>query len=116
SEKLLFDILNCHDTIKFMKHDVIINKRDLEQFCVRHHITKLSFFGSILRDDFNEKSDVDVLVEFEKGHVPGFFKLIEMEDELSVILGGRKPDIRTSEDLSRYFRKEVVESALVQYD
>ena len=99
-----------------MKYDVVINKRDLEQFCVRHYIKKLSFFGSILRDDFNEKSDVDVLVEFENGHVPGFFKLTEMEDELSGILGGRKIDIRTLEDLSRYFRKEVLESALVQYD
>jgi len=99
-----------------MKYDVVINKLDLEKFCVRHYIKKLSLFGSILRDDFNEKSDVDVLVEFENGHVPGFFKLTEMEDELSGILGGRKTDIRTSEDLSRYFRKEVLESALVQYD
>jgi predicted nucleotidyltransferase len=99
-----------------MIHDIIINHQDLEQFCVRHHIVKLSLFGSVLRDDFNNESDVDVLVEFAKGRVPGFFMLADMEDELSVILGGRKPDIRTSEDLSRYFRKEVLDSALVQYN
>ena len=99
-----------------MKSDVIINRQDLERFCERNHIQKLSLFGSIVRNDFNEKSDVDVLVEFEKDHVPGFFKLAEMEEELSIITGGRKPDIRTSEDLSRYFRKEVLKNALVQYD
>lgn len=99
-----------------MKINITINNKELEKFCERNHIAKLSFFGSVLRDDFNEKSDVDVLVEFEKGHVPGFFRLAEMEDELSAILEGRRADIRTSEDLSRYFRKDVIENALVQYD
>ncbi len=99
-----------------MIHDVIINHRELEQFCMRHHIIRLSLFGSVLRDDFNDQSDIDVLVEFQKGNVPGFFRLADMEDELSGILGGRKPDIRTSEDLSRYFRKEVMDNALVQYN
>ncbi|HOT47267.1 MAG TPA: nucleotidyltransferase domain-containing protein [Spirochaetota bacterium] len=99
-----------------MKIGIAINNQELAHFCVRNHITKLSFFGSVLRDDFNEQSDVDVLVEFKKGHVPGFFRLAEMEDELSAIMGGRRADIRTSEDLNRYFRNDVVENALVQYD
>jgi uncharacterized protein len=99
-----------------MKIGVNINQQELKRFCRRNHIEKLSLFGSVLREDFNEQSDVDVLVQFKGGHVPGFFKLMEMEEELSEILGGRKADIRTSEDLSRYFRKEVVENALVQYD
>ncbi|HNW28485.1 MAG TPA: nucleotidyltransferase domain-containing protein [Spirochaetota bacterium] len=99
-----------------MKIGITVNNQEIEYFCARNHIVKLSFFGSVLRDDFNEKSDVDVLVEFEKGHVPGFFRLAEMEDELSALMGGRRVDIRTSEDLSRYFRKDVVENALVQYD
>lgn len=99
-----------------MKIGITINNQELEHFCLRNHIIKLSFFGSVLRDDFNEKSDVDVLVEFEQGHVPGFFRLAEMEDELSILLDGRRADIRTSEDLSRYFRKEVVDNAMVQYD
>lgn len=84
-------------------------------FCKKHHIRKLSLFGSILRDDFKSDSDVDVLVEFESGHVPSFFKLFDMEDELSAVFSGRKVDIRTPEDLSRYFRYRVMASAAVQY-
>lgn len=86
----------------------------IAEFCRRNHIRKLSFFGSVLRSNFSSSSDVDVLVEFEPGHVPGFITLSGMEIELSEIIG-RKVDLRTPEDLSRYFRKEVVESADVQY-
>ncbi|MCD6335907.1 MAG: nucleotidyltransferase family protein [Candidatus Latescibacteria bacterium] len=84
-------------------------------FCHRNHIRKLALFGSVLREDFRPDSDVDVLVEFEAGHVPGFFRLASMERELSPLLGGRKADVRTPQDLSRYFRDEVVASAEVQY-
>lgn len=87
----------------------------LASFCKSHHILKLSLFGSVLRDDFRSDSDVDVLVEFEPGKTPGFFRLFDMEDELSVILGGRKVDMRTPEDLSRYFRQRVLDTAVVQY-
>lgn len=83
-------------------------------FCRRRHIRRLSLFGSILRDDFRPDSDVDVLVEFEEGRVPGLITLSGMEIELGELIG-RKVDMRTPEDLSRYFRKEVVESAEVQY-
>ncbi|MDI6808577.1 MAG: nucleotidyltransferase family protein [Candidatus Eisenbacteria bacterium] len=84
-------------------------------FCKKHHILRLSLYGSVLRDDFGLESDVDVLVEFETGHVPSFFRLFDMEDELSVMLGGRKVDLRTPEDLSRYFRRNVLATAVVKY-
>ena len=80
----------------------------IASFCKKHHIRKLSIFGSVLRDDFGPNSDIDILVEFEPGKTPGFFHLFDMEEELSAILGGRKVDIRTPEDLSHYFREEVL--------
>ena len=92
-----------------------IPKDRIALFCKKYHMVKLSLFGSVLRDDFRPDSDLDVLVEFEIGKVPSFFQLFDMEDELSAILGGRKVDLRTPEDLSRYFREEVLSKALVQY-
>ncbi len=75
----------------------------------------LSLFGSVLREDFSPDSDVDVLIEFEDGHAPGLLGIARMERELSAILGGRKIDLRTPEDLSRYFRQDVLAAAEVQY-
>lgn len=86
----------------------------IADFCREHYITKLAFFGSILTDRFGPDSDVDVLVEFAPAHVPGLIALSAMERELSQILG-RKADMRTPRDLSRYFRDEVVRNAVVQY-
>ena len=94
---------------------IAVPKDDIAGFCQRWNVRRLAFFGSVLRDDFGPHSDIDVLVEFEPGHVPGFFRLLEMEDELSVLLGGRKVDLRTPEDLSRYFRADVISHAVVQY-
>ena len=91
------------------------SKDTIAAFCRRHHIRKLAFFGSVLRDDFTADSDIDVLVEFEPGHIPGFFRLVDMECELSSLFGGRKVDLRTPQDLSRYFRDEVLAQAEVQY-
>jgi uncharacterized protein with HEPN domain len=68
-----------------------------------------------MRDDFGPDSDVDVLVEFERDHTPGLITLAGMEIELSGILG-RKADIRTPADLSRYFRQDVIEKALMIYE
>jgi predicted nucleotidyltransferase len=84
-------------------------------FCRRHHIRKLSLFGSVLRDDFRPDSDVDVLVEFEEGKSPGLIRLAGMELELSEMLGGRKVDMNTPQCLSRYFRDRVKAEAEVQY-
>ena len=94
---------------------IAIPKEPLAQFCHRHHIRKLSICGSALREDFHPDSDVDVLVEFEPGHVPGLIRLAGMELELSALLGGRKVDMNTPRCLSRYFRDEVLAQAKVQY-
>lgn len=84
-------------------HDRIV------EFCHRHHIRLLAFFGSVLRDDFTPDSDVDVLVEFAPGKTPGF-AFFSMEEELSEILG-RRVDLRTPNELSKYFKDEVLAEA-----
>lgn len=90
--------------------------RDLiEDFCRRHHISRLSLFGSYLREGFGPDSDIDFLVEFEEGSKIGYFELADMERELSDLLDGRRVDLRTPNELSRYFREEVMAEAEVQY-
>jgi predicted nucleotidyltransferase len=88
----------------------------IAEFCRRRHIRKLSVFGSALREDFRPDSDVDLLVEFEPAQRVGFFEMVRMERELSQLMDGRKIDLRTPEDLSRYFRRDVMAGAKVQYD
>src|SRR5208337_5318995 len=83
-------------------------------FCQRHRIRKLALFGSVLREDFRPDSDVDVLVEFEPGHTVGLLRMAGLEIELSEALG-RKVDLRTPAELSRYFRDEVARTSEVQY-
>lgn len=95
-------------------NEISLPKDRLDEFCRNNHISKLSLFGSVLRDDFGPDSDVDVLVEFEEGHTPGFFGLARLQQELSGLFG-REVDLRTPQDLSRYFRDEVTGSAAVQY-
>jgi predicted nucleotidyltransferase len=90
-----------------------LSKDAIADFCRRHHIRKLALFGSILRDDFRPDSDIDVLVEFEPGHIPGF-AFFAMEDELSELLG-RKVDLHTRKFLSPYFRDKVQAEAEIQY-
>ncbi len=84
------------------------------EFCQHNHINRLSLFGSILRSDFRPDSDIDLLVEFMPGQRIGFFELAGMEIELTELLG-RKVDLRTPEELSHYFRQEVLDSAQVLY-
>lgn len=83
-------------------------------FCRKNHIRKLSVFGSATRGELGPESDLDILVEFEPDHTPGLFSIVRMEMELSETLG-RKVDLRTPEDLSPYFRDEVMASAELQY-
>jgi predicted nucleotidyltransferase len=92
---------------------IAIPRDRIEAFCQRNHIRRLSLFGSVLRDDFRPDSDVDVLVEFEPGHVPGL-AFFGMEEELSEILG-RKVDLNTPNFLSPYFRNEALSAAEDQY-
>jgi len=95
---------------------VRLNKEQIAAFCRERHIKRLSVFGSALRSDFRPESDIDLLVEFEPGHTPGLFGIARMERELSALFDGRKADLRTPEDLSRYFRQEVVEQAEMAYE
>ena len=84
-------------------------------FCVRNHIRKLSLFGSVLTPRFSDESDIDMLVEFVPGQGPGLLGIVRMERELSDLVG-RKVDLRTPRDLSRYFRDTVVANAVLQYE
>jgi predicted nucleotidyltransferase len=94
--------------------NISIPRDRIADFCRQHHIRKLSLFGSVLRGDFRPDSDVDMLVEFEPGYRIGLIRLAGVEIELSQLLG-RKVDLRTPAELSRYFRQEVVGSAEVLY-
>jgi predicted nucleotidyltransferase len=91
-----------------------IPQAQIAEFCQRHHIRQLALFGSILRDDFTPQSDIDILVQFEPGHTPGF-AFIDLQDQLSKLLG-RTVDLNTPQDLSRYFRDQVMAEAEVIYD
>ncbi len=98
-----------------MKAKFSIPHDRLESFCRSHGIGRLAIFGSALREDFEPDSDIDLLVEFDPTQIPTLFDIAAMEEDLSVIFGGRKVDLRTPEDLSRYFRDEVLAQAEVQY-
>ncbi|HUV05214.1 MAG TPA: nucleotidyltransferase family protein [Armatimonadota bacterium] len=97
-----------------MSLHIHVNPEQIADFCRRNHIRRLAFFGSVLTDEFRPDSDVDVLVEFEPNYRVGLLRMAEMEIELSRIIG-QKADMRTPNDLSRYFRDEVVAKAEVQY-
>jgi len=97
-----------------MVTDLSMDRRTLAEFCRRHHIRRLALFGSVLRPDFRPDSDVDVLVEFEPGHKAGLIRMAGIENELSDLFG-RKVDLRTPSELSRYFRQEILSEAEVLY-
>ncbi len=93
---------------------LVIPKGQIAEFCRRNHIRQLALFGSVLREDFNPDSDIDVLVEFEPGHVPGL-ALIRMQDELSAMLGGRQVDLVTPKFLHPRIRDRVLAEMEIQY-
>jgi uncharacterized protein len=96
-----------------MSPRIPVDATAIAEFCRQHHIRRLAFFGSVLRDDFRPDSDVDVLVEFEPGHLPGF-GFIRVERELSHLLG-RQVDLVTPGFLNRRIRDKVLASAEVQF-
>ena len=97
-----------------MSAHIQLDPEFIAEFCRRHHVQRLSLFGSVLTDRFRPESDVDFLIEFEPEDTPGFFALARMQFELEAVVG--KPvDLRTPRDLSRHFREEVLRSAEVQY-
>lgn len=98
-----------------MNSQIPIPRDRITSFCQERGIKWLAIFGSALRSDFGPDSDIDVLVEFETDRTPGFLGIARMERELSDLFGKRKVDLRTPEDLSRYFRQKVLAEAEVQY-
>jgi len=96
-----------------VKGNIRLPRNKIAEFCRRNRIQKLSLFGSALRGELRDDSDIDLLVEFEPGHVPGL-AFFAMENELSEILG-RKVDLNTPQFLSRYFREQVLAEAELQY-
>jgi uncharacterized protein len=95
---------------------VFANDEALKAICRRYRIRRLSLFGSTLNGTKRPDSDMDLLVEFEPGAKPGLFTMAEIELQLSPLLGQRKVDLRTAEDLSRYFRDEIIRTAEAQYE
>lgn len=92
-----------------------VEQEQLSEFCRRHGVRRLLLFGSVLTERFTDSSDIDVLVEFQPGVRVGFLRMAAMERELSGLFGGRKVDLRTPNELSPYFRDEVLRTAQVQY-
>ena len=96
------------------KIKITVPKEEISQLCEKHHVLRLSFFGSVISDSFSPESDIDVLVEFSPEHIPGL-AFFDIQNELSQLLG-RKVDLNTPNFLSPYFRKEVQKMAEVQYE
>jgi predicted nucleotidyltransferase len=98
-----------------MRLQIGLSQGQIAAFCRRRQIRKLSFFGSVLRDDFTPASDIDVLVEFQPGARVGLITLAGMEIELSRLLG-HKTELHTVKGLNPHFRDEVLRLAEVQYE
>ncbi len=95
--------------------NIEVSPEVIADFCWRHHIRKLAFFGSVLRKDFTPDSDVDVLVEFDPAHIPGF-RFVRIQDELSAVLQGRKVDLATFKGLNPRLRDRVLSGAWTAYE
>jgi len=93
---------------------IAVDHGDIAGFCRRNGVRRLAFFGSVLRDDFSPESDVDVLVEFLPDAHVSLFDMARMQNELSAIVG-RAVDLRTLQELSRYFRDDVAAEAVEEY-
>lgn len=93
---------------------ISIPQNEIAQFCKKNHIETMSLFGSVLTDQFTPASDVDFLVEFQPEHIPTLFDIVEMEEELSDIIG-RHADLKTPKGISRYFRDDVLAKAQIIY-
>ncbi len=96
-----------------MSSKIPVDRQRIAEFCRKHHIRKLSLFGSVLGEDFRPESDIDVLVTFEPGQVIGL-RIVDIEDELAQLLG-RRVDLVSEKYLSRRIRDSVLSAAEVQY-
>ena len=100
-----------------MKMAISVDKKELQKFCKDNGIKKLALFGSVIREDFGPKSDVDVLVEFQQGRVPDLFQFVGIQDALSTIFSGRKVDLVTYKALREGNRKnDILRTAEVFYE
>lgn len=98
-----------------MKHiPILLNEEKIKDFCHKHHLTYFALFGSILNSNFSNESDVDILIKFEQKHIPHLLAFVDMEFELADIVG-RKVDLKTPNDLSPYFRDDVLSKAKIIY-
>ena len=104
-----------NDSVENAQPRIRIPQHELSEFCRRNHITHLALFGSVLSDDFGPDSDVDVLVDFEPGHVPGL-RFIDLQDELSRLFDGRPVDLVTRKSLGPRLRPHVLRTAQIQYE
>ena len=98
-----------------MHKSLNLDEAIVARFCQQYRIRRLALFGSQLKGTARAESDIDLLVDFDPDAVPGLLGIAAMELELSTLLGGRKVDLRTAQDLSRHFREEVLRTAEVQY-
>ncbi len=97
------------------QRNLLFSENALRDLCRKYGVRKLAFFGSVLRDDFRPESDIDALVEFQIGKEPGMFGMVTLANELSDLLGGRKVDLKTPAELSKYFRDQVIREAQEVY-
>ena len=97
-----------------MSLQIDIDAEELAAFCRRAGILQLSFFGSVLREDFGPESDIDVLVGLAPDSGIGLFEFVDLQRELGELLG-RDVDLHTPASLSHFFREDVVDSAEVAY-
>jgi uncharacterized protein len=97
-----------------MQVNTLLHSEEIKAFCRKNHIRKMSFFGSVIREDFGPNSDIDVLVEFEAGHTPGYDFFL-MEEELSHLLK-RKVDLQTPAFISQEIRRSVLDKAVIAYE
>ena len=98
-----------------MLAELDINRDLLRDVCKRWHITKLSVFGSALRDDFGPENDVDVLIEFDPEHIPGW-EIVDVGDDLSRVFGGRYVDMVFPESVLPRLKDRILGNAVVQYE
>jgi hypothetical protein len=93
---------------------ILIPYEKVAAYCEKHHITRLWLFGSVLRQDFHANSDIDVLVEFDSAHVPGW-NIVSIQDELSAILG-RRVEFSMPDALSKHMKPGIMQSARIIYE
>lgn len=92
-----------------------VSTEQIADLCRKYYIRRLSLFGSVLRDDFGPASDVDMLIEFQAGHIPGW-EIVDIEQDFSRLFCGRKVDILNPKYLNRHLKARILQSAVMQYE